>query len=121
MNIINLTQGTSTQEQKEHGVVDLKYEDLEFLKRNLTFTELPTLDILASRCKSIASLVKKNNATNAMIGGPVFITAYLERFLKEAGITVHYAFQKREEIEINSPNAGVSKIIRYKHLGFITK
>ena len=49
--ILNLTQHTATQAQLDAGVFEPSDQDKEFIKRYLTFDELPTSDEVEYRAK----------------------------------------------------------------------
>ncbi len=119
MKILNLTMHPATPEQKEAGVFDLEGDDLQRLKKLLTFDELPDIEIIVSRAKKIAEIAGKTDIEYAMIGGAPFLMGQLERALDRIKITPLYSFSKRDSVEENQPDGTVRKTSLFKHVGFI--
>lgn len=119
--MINLTQHKSSKEQACH---DLKGLDLDALKNNLTFANLPTRGEIRSRAESIASLAKEisevTGLTDCMIGGAPFLMSELEAALREVGLTPQYAFSRRESFDELQSDGSVKKVAVFKHIGFIS-
>ena len=114
MKTLNLTQHPASAEQKEVGVYDL--EDTDKLKGLLTFDSVPSYGHMILRALDIIDIVKKEGATDVMIGGAPFFMPILEEQLLRERIVVRYAFSKRESVEED----GVKKSV-FRHLGFVTK
>ena len=113
--IVNLTQHPASREQKEAGVFDLPPEDLNVLKKLLTFDDLPTQVELEDRALSITRLAKCGTTKSGMIGGAPFLMPFLERAMKAVGILPLYAFSKRK---VTYDEGGV-KTSTFKHEGFV--
>lgn len=132
MKILNLTQHSSTPEQKAAGVVDLVGESLAELKQLLTFDTLPTKEEIQRRAASIARLAVEQNYevcdedfetprfTHAMIGGAPFLMSALESALMDDFFTPIYAFSVRESIEEIQPDGSVRKANVFRHAGWVT-
>lgn len=116
--ILNLTQHTSTPEQKAQGVVDLSGQDIIDLKRHLTFNDLPTFKDLVRSSRQIALLAHKHGANTAMIGGAPFFMSVLEDELKLFKIQPVYAFSERVSEDIVNSDGSITKVTKFKHLGF---
>lgn len=56
MAIINLTQCSATKKQRAQGVVDFSGIKLEFMKKLLTFDDLPDSKVIYSRAVGLARL-----------------------------------------------------------------
>jgi len=126
--IINLTQHTSTDEQRSQGVVDLGGDELLSLKDALTFDSLPDRDEIESRAEYIANLAVFNGLgsgdddpwpTTAMIGGAPYLMSALESALKAHSIRPVYAFSVRESEEQVQPDGSVIKFNKFNHIGFV--
>lgn len=117
--IVNLTQHSSTPEQRAHGVVDLEGKEREELLELLTFNELPTQSEVRERAERIADLTSTHGCEAAMIGGAPYLMGPLEAALRERGITPLYAFTKRESVEEVQPDGSVRKTAVFRHAGFI--
>lgn len=127
MRIINITQHASTPEQRAAGVEDLQDAELEFIKKALTFVELPSQDELDVRALALSSAaatklseeVSRGEKCAAMIGGAPYLMARLEIALKSEGITPVYAFSKRVSVETRQQDGTVVKTAQFKHEGFV--
>ena len=119
--IINLTQHQSTPDQKAAGVVDLEGEDLDKLKKQLTFLppSPPNPGNMQFRAKVIALIAFRSGAKKAMIGGAMYFQGPLARALIRQGITPLWAFTERKVKEVTQPDGSVRKYGVFKHLGFV--
>ena len=140
--IVNLTQHSSTAEQKASGVFDLEGGQLASLKKLLTFEELPSKEEIQQRANAIAGLaytVAECQACgriggycgdscagsrnwfrcSAMIGGAGYLLPALVVELKSWGFEVVQSFTKREVVETTSPDGGVVKTAVFRHVGFV--
>jgi len=117
--IVNLTQHSPTGEQIEAGVFDLPDKEREELRKLLTFDELPDLSEIERRAEKIAALASKTRAKAAMIGGAPFLMGPLEDALLEEGIEPVYAFSRRVSEEVTGPDGTVTKIQKFRHVGFV--
>jgi len=115
MKILNLTQHSTSLDQKKVGVIDLLPNHLKSLKELLTFTEVPAQIDLEVRAYQLVQMIIENySSKRVMIGGAPFFMPHLERELKEVGIQPMYAFSKREASEKD----GV-KTSTFQHKGFV--
>lgn len=128
MLILNLTQHPATPEQVQAGVVDLKGQQLEYIKSILNFYEIPDQTEISRRAEALAdfgSLYDPENAgsgivvDHAMIGGAPFLMAALETALRNKGIKPLYAFSQRVSVEQAMPDGQVHKTNVFKHIGFV--
>lgn len=116
--IINLTQHPATPEQIAAGVEDLRGEELEALRKYLTFDELPTRLDIEVAAEAIATLaILEYDA--AMIGGAPWLMAPLEAALRRYGVRPLYAFSRREVTEEAMPDGSVRKVAVFRHVGFV--
>ena len=81
MQILNLTQHTTTPEQIEAGVVDLTAEHKIKLQSLLNFTEIPTGSAIAELADDIAEIAMHYNCQKAMIDGAGWLMSELESAL----------------------------------------
>lgn len=117
MKIVNLTQHSATQDQKDAGVFDLT--ETAALKANLTFNELPSKEDIIQRAENIAKIAKDSGATFALIGGAGYLIPSLEAALIKHGIKPLHAFSQRVSVEKHNEDGTVSKENVFKHVGFI--
>lgn len=117
MNIVNLTQHVSTDEQKLEGIFDLRDEDRQHLISLLTFDPRYTKQDLEDAADAVVNLVKKIDCHRAMIGGMPSFMAPLERALIEAGVAVGYARSERVSVDQQMPDGSVRKTAIFKHVG----
>lgn len=126
--ILNLTQHTSTQDQKDAGIIDLKGQQLSKLKDLLTFDTIPNKQEMMDRAHDIALLSDFNGIglddddpffLDVMIGGAPFFMGYLEAALKAAHKKPCYAFSKRVVEEFKGDKETVEKKVIFKHVGFV--
>lgn len=117
LRILNLTQHNATPEQLAAGVFEPKQK--EFVKKLLTFDEIPTRDELMKRAITLSAVAWESKADGALIGGAPYLTGFLERELKRTGIKPVYAFTKREVLEFPQPDGSVKKVAVFRHLGFV--
>lgn len=89
------------------------------MQASLTFDALPSKAEIEQKALALVSLAKENNAQAVMIGGVPFFMATLEKALKEAGLTVLYAFSVRESVDEHQPDGTVVKHAVFKHAGFV--
>ncbi len=115
MKRINLTQHKATVEQ---GCVKRSSEVASNVKKLLTFVELPTQDEVINRAMALAEVARRQQATEALIGGAPYLTLFLDPLLRQVGIKPLYAFSKRESKEVEL-DGRVRKISVFKHLGFV--
>jgi hypothetical protein len=126
--ILNLTQHLATPEQAAAGVVDLQGDQLQALKRALTFDTLPTQQEVQDRAFFIVRLAFANALgddmdadpmpTHAMIGGAPFLMSALESALLDECVRPVYAFSVRQSVEAVQPDGSVVKTAIFKHMGF---
>ena len=120
--IFNLTQHVATQAQLDAGVVEPSDQDKEFIKRYLTFDELPTSEEVEYRARSLMNIANNQgeDATVAvMLGGAPFLMPALHEWALEAGIKPLYAFSVRESVESTEPDGSVIKRNLFRHMGFV--
>ena len=118
-NIINLTQHNTSAEQSADGVVEPA--DKSAVQTALTFEELPSLDTIKERAKTLAAIAKDSGCKTAMIGGAPFFMSALETALKKVGVTPVYAFSVRSASEEPDGNGGIRKTSVFKHIGFVQR
>ena len=120
MTILNLTQHTATQEQIAVGVT--AHPSLE-VKTMLNFEEIPSMNELLDRAIRISQIALMElhgvETPKAMIGGAPFFMAHLEYALRAVGITPLYAFSQRVSEEVVNEDGSVTKVNKFKHLGFV--
>lgn len=125
MRILNMTQHSPTEEQSAAGVVQPEPADHEKIKQIITFDELPSLSELKARAKQFAEiageLIKKYGCSAVLIGGAPYFSSEQERALWEQGIRFCYAFSKRVAEERVNADGSVTKVMQFKHAGFIWK
>ena len=122
MRIINLTQHTSTPDQKLAGLEDLHEGAHDEIRGWITFSSMPSHTDLKVRAEGCAAACYEygryqNGAPPkyALIGGAPFFQPYLAQALRDRGIIALYAFSQRVTEEID----GVKKSV-FKHEGFLT-
>lgn len=116
MKIVNLTQHACSEEQALEGVVNVSGSIN--LGEILTFSSLPTREIIIARARALADIVEVEGGSAAMIGGAPFFMAPLEEELRSRGIRVMYAFSERVSIETLVDGEVVKRSV-FKHLGFV--
>lgn len=117
--ILNLTQHPASQEQASAGVQDLPGGLAAWLRRLLTFEEIPSALDLERRAASVTAIAAKQEARAAMIGGAPFFMAPLQAALRERGIKPLFAFSRRESREETLPDGSTKKVAMFRHLGFV--
>lgn len=120
--ILNLTQHPATPEQLAAGVVDLPPSKRAELSMLLTFDTLPTrqdVDARATQIASLALMYVDGEEPAVMIGGAPFLMSALEVAMDHVGITVVYAFSRRESVEEALPDGTVRKNALFRHAGFV--
>lgn len=118
--ILNLTQHSATFEQVNDGVYDLEYDELQELKRLLTFTSLPTYEEVNKRAQAIAQFAYKRQQNGlVMIGGALWLMYPLIKALANVGLTPIFSYSERESEEEEMPDGSVRKIAVFKHKGFV--
>lgn len=117
MTILNLTQHMASEVQIEAGVVEPR--DKAAVKAALTFTSLPSEDLLVERASALAEIASQSGCESAMIGGAPFFMAPLESALHEVGIRPLYAFSQRKSVDQPQEDGSVRKVAVFVHLGFV--
>lgn len=123
MRIINLTQHSSTPDQKRAGLEDLHEGAHDEIRGWITFSSMPTHTDLkvraegcAAACYEYGRLPRYGTPPKyALIGGAPFFQPYLAQALRDRGIIALYAFSQRVTEEVD----GVKKSV-FKHEGFLT-
>jgi len=122
MRIINLTQHTSTPDQKLAGLEDLHEGAHDEIRGWISFSSMPShtdLKVRAEGCAAACYEYGRNHngapPEYALIGGAPFFQSYLAQALRDRGIIPLYAFSQRVTEEID----GVKKSV-FKHEGFLT-
>ena len=146
--ILNLTQHQASAEQVAAGVVDLPEKYRKQLIKLLTFNDIPSDIEIVKRANGIYNLVinfcldenspireeveelldkeghvnetmfKDNFNLGFMIGGALWLMKPLISELSYIG-TPLFAFTKRVTEEIKEPDGSITKISKFKHLGFV--
>jgi hypothetical protein len=116
--IVNLTQHNASPDQRDAGVFEPRSK--EFVKRQLTFADLPALDDIHARAEAIAAVAQDASADAAMIGGAPYLMSALERALIGRDITPLYAFSLRESVEETQPDGSTKKSMVFRHQGFVS-
>ena len=115
--IINLTQHESTKEQKIEGVFEpLEKKEVQSL---LTFTSLPSREVIFAKAKALANIAVAEEATAAMIGGAPYLMGPLEEALKKRGIQPLYSFSERKSIDETLSDGSVKKVAIFCHAGWV--
>lgn len=117
--ILNLTQHPASAEQIAAGVEDVDPRERDYLTTLLTVDALPDRAELQDRAEHLAELALMYDPGAVMIGGAPFLMAPLEKALRRQGLTVLYAFSRRECAEEKQPDGSVRKVQVFKHLGFV--
>ena len=123
-----------TEEQIAQGAVEVDDELKEKLLKNLTFTFVPSQQILTSRAlwitKLFADYCKQNGIVlptetldnlpevKVLISGAPFFMSALEQALRESGFSPVYSFSERKSVE-REVNGEVVKTSVFKHVKFI--
>lgn len=116
---LNLTQHPASEDQARDGLIDLTGEVRASLLGALTFTSLPTGDVIAEAAAKIVAIAKALNADYAMIGGAGFLLPELERQLLAECIFPLQAFTARVVEETISPTGEMVKTSVFRHAGWI--
>ena len=128
VNIINATQHQPTQEQIEAGV----YASVN-VSEFLTFDEIPSKKEMHLAAQSIASAIWECHVSHcelnlldtmrepciAMIGGAPWFMSILEMYLGIHNINPVYAFSERVSEEVHNADGSVTKVNKFKHVGFV--
>ena len=91
--IINLTQHSSTEDQKAVGVCDFEGPEVKEL---LTFETLPTTQEVRERARQLAKLAKNQGYHAAMIAGAPWLMPPLVEELKLRGVIPLFSFSVRK-------------------------
>lgn len=119
MKILNLTQHVATFEQRKQGVEEPSESTKKEIKKLLTFDILPSSQEMQLRAQYLIEIAQKNNYNKILVGGAPFFCKYIDFAAFEKGITVVYAFSKRESVDTKLEDGSVRKTMVFKHLGFI--
>jgi hypothetical protein len=119
MHILNLTQHPATPDQIEAGVVDLTLATKTLVSELLTFTFLPSRTEIDKRAYEISQIAAELGADQVMIGGAPYLMAPLEEYLRSNCIRAFYAFSQRKSEEIVAADGSVTKIVVFRHSGFV--
>lgn len=119
MKIINLTQHAATDDQLQAGVIEPGPVDKTYIRKLITFDELPTENVIRERADKLARLARFLGAKGAMIGGAPFFMATLECALRREGVEPFYSFSTRVVDEVEEPDGKVVKKSVFKHAGFV--
>jgi len=121
MRIINLTQHTSTPDQKLAGLEDLHEGAHDEIRGWISFSSMPSHTDLKVRAEGCAAACREYGRNHngappkyALIGGAPFFQHILAKELRDRGIIPLYAFSQRVTEEID----GVKKSV-FKHEGFL--
>lgn len=114
MRILNLTQYIGTPEQ---GVIEPV--DKQKIVDLLTFTELPTKDIIESKALALAEIAVQHECEFAMIGGAPYLMAPLEVILLLKGVKSLFSFSERFTLDEKLPDGSVIKQSTFKHTGWV--
>ena len=129
--IINLTQHAATADQLAAGVVDLTGEDLQQLKKLLTFTTCPTAGEVGVRARQIADLLDKVDPPvltedgyssilrTAMIAGAPYLMGPLTEALEDRFVRSLFSFSERVSVEETLPDGRVRKVGEFAHRGWV--
>lgn len=117
MNILNLTQHTSTIEQVSEAVFEPSEKGV--VQTLLTFNTIPTKEELETAARTLAGIATEEGAKYAMIGGAPFFMAPLEAALRTVGIVPIYAFSVRESIDQPQEDGSIKKVAVFRHKGFV--
>ena len=118
--ILNLTQHRTTAQQRDQGISDLSPEDHAAWSQAITFTNIHTIPEQTHKAVAFAvSLARKYNATDAMIGGAMWLIAPLASALRDAGVRVWFAFSERRTVEHQNQDGTVTKTTVFEHAGLV--
>lgn len=92
--IINLTALPTTPAQIQAGVIEPTPADKLMLQQALTFERLPDHWALRERAETLAMYARQAGYKSALIDGPSFFIAYLERALWDLSVRPLHAFEK---------------------------
>ena len=116
-NILNLTQHACSAEQAAAGVVEPA--DKRAVQTALTFTEMPTKEIISARANALAEIASQSDCKKAMIGGAPYLMSALEKALKDKDIAPVYSFSERVSKEVVREDGTTEKTSVFQHKGFI--
>ena len=124
MIIINLTQHTSTPEQRDAGVVDLPEKTRNDVSDMITFNEIPSLEEMRSVARRVIDLAVMAYGPlplgqEMMIGGAPFFMATFEEAIRLAGGVPVYAFSRRESVDQPQADGSVKKVGTFRFAGFV--
>jgi hypothetical protein len=96
---------------RDEGVFDLPNKYRHRLVEMITFhgDSLPSPDELASRAASIANMAKRVGSPKALVDGPGFLIATLERDLVAHGIVPYYAWGYVQRYKVDTETEGVER------------
>ncbi len=120
MAILNLTQHTASTEQILDSVVDLPTEHREVLSSLLTFNTLPDAATIQHVADKIADIAQSHGATQAMIGGAMWLVGPLTDTLRARGISPLFSFSQRKSEESIQSDGSTRKVVVFQHIGFVT-
>ena len=115
--ILNLTQHPATEDQAAEGVFEPANK--QEIQKLLTFTEVPSSDVLHQRAARLAEIAKEHGVESAMIGGAPFFMSTLEKALNEVGVEPLYGFSLRTIVEETASNGEVKKTSVFVHAGWV--
>jgi hypothetical protein len=116
--MLNLTQHPATPAQKEDGVVDLEGEELEYLRKCITFNTLPSLEQLEKNSIDLAKIAREKGYENVLIGGACYFMPVLDNTLKRFGIKPYYAYSKRNAVD-KMVDGKIITEYTFEHEGFL--
>ena len=119
--ILNLTQHSPTVEQIKAGVVEPSPATKLAIKQFMTFSELPTADVIKARAKTLAEIAWNITEFNqkVMIGGAPYLMAPLEEEIMKRHRIPVYAFSRRVVQEFHRSDGTVEKKMVFKFEGFV--
>lgn len=132
MHIFNLTQHYATPEQVEAGVIEPRGDIRTAINELLNFDTIPTKLELEERAEALSTIAAMYDVFEesdsdfelfpdaVMLGGAPYFMSTLERWCIAQGLTVLYAFSKRESVERSMEDGSVIKEGVFKHKGFVT-
>jgi hypothetical protein len=117
--IVNLTQHAATPSQIEEGVFDLPDAKRAVLIKLLTFDALPTEREILERAAAITDIAIAVGASNAILGGALWLMAPLADALRNECIIPYFSFSERKVTETVLPDGTTKKISEFSHAGFV--
>ena len=143
--ILNLTQHTSTDSQKEAGVFEPTLDEKNIVKQFLTMETLPSKSEIKKRAAGLAeeaydilwNIEKNENFSDksideayalvdtalygrkVLIAGAPYLMSYLEEELHNRMLIPVYSFSERVSEEVHNEDGSVTKRNVFMHKGFI--